>query len=141
MFSSKQSIAITAGLALGAVASSYLLYSYRKVSSSTEKLKNTQDCSSLSNLDEFTTRNVHLDLVLDFQAKKVLGNAIYDLESLKNDLKEIDLDVKALKIFEVFVDGEKVNFKIRVVPKKEELGQQLNVINTNIKDFSLLTPQ
>ncbi len=127
MFSSKQGIAITAGLALGAAASGYLFYRYGKVSSSTQKAKNTQDCSSLSNLDEFTTRNVHLDLSLDFEAKKVLGNAIYDLESLTNDLREIDLDVKALKIFEVFVDGEKVNFKVRVVPKKEELGQQLNV--------------
>jgi len=62
---------------------------------------NKIDCSSLSNLDEITTEEFILKLFINFDTKTISGSNFLIMKSLSDDISEISLDTKALKIISV----------------------------------------
>ncbi|OLY83163.1 Leukotriene A-4 hydrolase-like protein [Smittium mucronatum] len=63
---------------------------------------NSVDPNSLSNLDEIITRNVHLDLTVDFDRKLLHGFVILTLDSLIAGVSQVVLDTNGLSIASVF---------------------------------------
>lgn len=62
---------------------------------------NKIDCSSLSNLDEITTKEFILKLHINFDTKTIFGSNFLIMESINDDTSVISLDTKALKITSV----------------------------------------
>jgi hypothetical protein len=62
------------------------------------------DPNVFSNIHEIQTRHVHLDLKVNFEKKKLIGSATLTLEAVKNDVKQVILDTRALSIQHVFLE-------------------------------------
>lgn len=64
-------------------------------------MANTQDSSSLSNLDDLVIKNANIDWSIDFSAKTISGAATLTFQVLKPNVQTITLDIRGQRIFSV----------------------------------------
>ena len=85
------------------------------------------DYSTLSNYKDFSINHTILNLDINFDSKKIIGNVIYDLTSL-NKTESIQLDTSHLIIKSIDINGYSIkSFKLQ--DRIEPLGSKL-VIDT-----------
>lgn len=96
------------------------------------------DYSTLSNYQSFKVNHTLLDLNLSFEESKVSGSVTFDLSSIGDASKVIQLDTSFLDIQSIEIDDKKTtDFKIE--RRVEPLGSKLiiNSINVLPSKFSL----
>ncbi|CAG59351.1 uncharacterized protein GVI51_G01287 [Nakaseomyces glabratus] len=81
------------------------------------------DYSTLSNYKSFQIKHTTLNFLLSFEKSTVSGDVVFDLTTLKEAVKHIDLDTSYLDVNEVLVDDKPVEFKIE--ERKQPLGSKL----------------
>ncbi len=82
------------------------------------------DPHSFSQPEESKVTHLNLDLNVDFEQKKLIGTAAYELENAP-DAKKLVLDTRDLTIKSVLADGQKVDFELGA--PVELLGRPLTV--------------
>jgi len=59
----------------------------------------------------FQTQKINLDLILDFEAKRVFGKSTLELKFVNPEVKKIVLDAVDMDIYEVKLNGQKQDFE------------------------------
>ncbi|MEM6297622.1 MAG: hypothetical protein AAF740_02930 [Bacteroidota bacterium] len=90
----------------------------------TENPVATPDPHSFSQPQESKVTHLNLDLKVDFEQKKLIGTAAFDLEN-SPEAEKLILDTRDLTVNSVLVDGEKVEFDLG--GPVELLGQSLTI--------------
>lgn len=89
-----------------------------------EELNVTHDMHSYAHPEEAVITHLSLNLVVDFDQKKISGTALYDIK-VSADADSIIFDTRDLDISKVTVDGAEVAFTLGA--SQEWLGQPLAV--------------
>ncbi|KAG0671745.1 hypothetical protein C6P45_005010 [Maudiozyma exigua] len=96
------------------------------------------DYSTLSNYKDFLINHTILNLDINFDNRKIIGNVIYDLTTI-NDARAIHLDTSHLIVKSIDIDGKSID-SFHLEDRIEPLGSKL-VIDTpeqkTNKDFQL----
>ena len=88
------------------------------------------DYFSFANTDQFTTEHLALDLIVDFEAQKLLGGATLNLRKLDPAATEVILDTRDLTIHGVQIDldnGDSAAVDYRLGDRDKVLGAPLYV--------------
>lgn len=95
------------------------------------------DYSTLSNYKDFTLNHTTLNLDINFDSKKIIGNVIYDLTRL-NNTDSIHLDTSHLVIKSIDIDGI-ANDSFHLKDRVEPLGSKLIIDTPTLSkpDFQL----
>lgn len=94
-----------------------------------------KDLHTQSNADSITMKHLNLDIKVDFQQKKIYGNATWDIEN-KYGLKTLKLDTYDLTIDSVFAGDAKVAFSL--APFVVHLGSALMIpVDANTKQVKV----
>jgi hypothetical protein len=64
------------------------------------------DPTSQSNIDEFKTNHIHLDLTVDFSAKTLSGSAELELETIADNVSKVVLDTSYIDVRSVTSNGK-----------------------------------
>lgn len=70
-----------------------------------------KDVHTLSNADSVTINHLDLNIKVSFEQKQISGSATWSIEN-KTQQKELKLDTYDLSIDSVFVDGQKVEYRL-----------------------------
>lgn len=84
----------------------------------------SKDLHTQCNADSLSIRHLDLDIKVDFNSKKISGNAIWTIQN-ETHQKFIRLDTYDLTIDSVLVDGAKTSFVLH--PMVHHLGQALEI--------------
>ncbi len=94
------------------------------VENSDSKSSNAMDVHSYAKPDEAVVKHLSLELVADFDTKKLSGTATYDIE-VHEGADSIVLDTRDLDIQQVTVDGKNTIFSLG--KEQKWLGQSLTI--------------
>lgn len=64
------------------------------------------DPSSLSNLNEVSTKHIHMDWKIDFDQKKIGGSVLLDIITLVPNVSQVILDTSYLDLKNVSLNGQ-----------------------------------
>lgn len=96
---------------------------------------NSKDLHTLCNADSVMVNHLDLDIKVDFDQQKILGNALWKIDN-KFHQKELHLDTYDLTIDSVFTNGKKATFVLEKFVK--HLGQALVIpIDENTKEVNI----
>ncbi|OMJ13751.1 Leukotriene A-4 hydrolase-like protein [Smittium culicis] len=88
------------------------------------------DPNSLSNLQDVTTKSIHLDLAVDFDKKLLHGHVVLSVEALSSNLSQVVLDTNGLSIFsayEINNGSESSKLEFSLAEKDELYGSALTI--------------
>ncbi|KAL4509917.1 hypothetical protein ABPG72_010110 [Tetrahymena utriculariae] len=92
---------------------------------------NTPDDSTLSNILDVQTKHFHLEIEIDFESQCIFGNQTLSMVAQKSGVKQIDLDVSNLQIYQVVdQEGNILNFNY-FNPIPNIFGEQLQIFLKN----------
>lgn len=100
-----------------------------------QTVSNPKDIHTQCNADSVLINHLDLDIKVDFNQQKILGNALWKIDN-KFHQKELHLDTYDLSIDSVFTNGKKANFVLEKFVK--HLGQALIIpIDDNTKEVNI----
>ncbi|EAS02663.2 peptidase M1 family aminopeptidase (macronuclear) [Tetrahymena thermophila SB210] len=118
-----------------AIGLSYAYYKYRKESLNNLKKQNTPkvkdnynsvDELSLSNIDKVKCLHYDLILYISFDKKSIEGSVNYHFEATQKTRK-VYLDIRNIKIKNIIMDGQKLEYTILSIDKTKSFGEQLQI--------------
>ena len=75
--------------------------------------------------DEAVIKHLHLDLKVDFEAKKLSGSAMLTIERPQADAKQLRLDTRGLDVTKVATSSEELKWKLG--EDNSQLGRSLTI--------------
>jgi leukotriene-A4 hydrolase len=89
-------------------------------------MKLGKDPHSYANFEEAVTRNIKINVNIDFDRKIIFGSVVLSFEILKENVENILLDAKGLAI-ESTIDHDTNNSLLFTIPKNSNIGFCLQV--------------
>ncbi|RKP04984.1 hypothetical protein THASP1DRAFT_20430, partial [Thamnocephalis sphaerospora] len=90
------------------------------------------DPNSFGNVHEIQTRHLHLDLSVDFGRQVLLGSAQLTLQAVKNDVAQVVLDTRALRVLKATLVGHAepltVCMHFLLAEEDEKFGSALRIV-------------
>jgi leukotriene-A4 hydrolase len=86
-----------------------------------------KDATSFSNFRDVRVTNFHLALTADFETSVLSGYVDLNIEALKDNVKELVLDTRDLKIRKVQVAGRGIDLEYKIGESSEAFGASMTI--------------